>query len=243
MNKKIRWYNTILMKVIFVVIISCTVVLGCLSTYNTITEQNKIENELKKLSQVTTKRLSQHLIGPMWDLDKELVEAIIKAEMLEEKIYAISIWDTETNELFSASERDFNKNVKKSNGAISGDFIQASSVVNNGSQDIGKVLVFVSKNELADKLKQATINGLLTLLALIIVMAVIISIVMNHLIITPIKTLANHADDISHGDLMQDITAKSGDEIGQLAEAFQRMQFSMRVAFKRLKAKSKATNT
>jgi HAMP domain-containing protein len=45
----------------------------------------------------------------------------------------------------------------------------------------------------------------------------------------------------SHGNLKQNIVPESKDEIGQLAEAFHRMQTSLRVAFKRIYAKAKST--
>jgi len=90
------------------------------------------------------------------------------------------------------------------------------------------------------QLRTSTIANLITLLAVISVMAIVISIVLNQVIIGPITRLARHADDISHGDLKQNIVAESNDEIGQLAEAFHRMQNSLRVAFKRLYAKAKA---
>jgi two-component system, sensor histidine kinase and response regulator len=239
-NNSILWYNTIRMKVVSVVIISCVVILGALSTYNMVSQQSSLENDLNKLSQVTTQRLSQHLIGPMWDLNKELVTEVLKAEMLEEKIQAITVWDKETNELFTASERGPDGKPRSSNGSINGDLIKASSLINNGTDDIGEVTVFVSKKELNDQLQASLINGFVTLILLILLMAVSITLVINHLILTPIKRLAKHADDISHGDLKQDIKPESNDEIGQLAEAFQRMQFSMRAAFKRLQAQAQA---
>ena len=237
-NNSILWYKTIRMKVMLVVIISCIVILGGLSTYNIINQQSNLADDLNKLSRVTAQRLSQHLIGPMWDLNKELVRDVLEAEMLEDKIQAITVWDKETNELFAASERGANGKPQRSNGAINGDLIKASSLINNGSQDIGEVTIFVSKKDLNDQLRQSLLNGLITLILLILAMAISITLVINHLILTPIKRLAKHADDISHGDLKQDIKPESNDEIGQLAEAFQRMQFSMRAAFKRLQAQA-----
>lgn len=237
-NNKYKWFNTIRMKVILVVIASCTIVLGSLSIYTTISEQAALSNDLNTLAKVTTQRLSKHLIGPMWDLDKDLVEDIIEAEMLEDKIQAIIIWDVETSELFAARERAPDGSLVSSTGAITGDLIKASGIVNNGSQDIGEVTVFLSKKGLRENLQQSTIHGVVTLLVLILIMLFIITAVMNHLMIGPIKRLAKHADDISHGDLKQDIIAESNDEIGQLAVAFQRMQISLRVAFKRLHAKA-----
>ena len=127
-----------------------------------------------------------------------------------------------------------------SNGAIAGDLIKASDEISNGEKSIGEVSVFVSKQQLNQQLAASTFSNLTTLTALIIVMAIVMTIVMNQVIIGPITRLAKHADDISHGDLKQHIVPESHDEIGLLAEAFHRMQTSMRVVFKRLYAKTKS---
>ena len=73
-TKEIRWYSTIRMKLVVVIIISCTLVLGGLSAYNTFNDQRQLAADLEKLAQVTSQRLSKHLIGPMWDLDRDLVD-------------------------------------------------------------------------------------------------------------------------------------------------------------------------
>ena len=237
----IRWYSTIRMKIVLVVIISCTLVLGGLSAFNMRTEQAALSADLNQLARVTTQRLSQHLIGPMWDLDRDLVDAALEAEMLEENIHAIVVWDEDKATIFSARERGANGLPAPSTGAITGDLIKAQVGVNNGEKDIGEVAVFVSKDELKQQLQTSTIANLITLGAMIVVMVIVISIVMNQVIIGPITRLAKHADDISHGDLKQNIVAESNDEIGQLAEAFHRMQNSLRVAFKRLYAKAQSS--
>lgn len=239
-NGNISWYSTIRMKVVLAVIISCTLVLGGLSAWNTLNDQMRLNAELEKLAGVTTQRLSRHLIGPMWDLDKELVDSTLEAEMLEDNIEAIVVWDEDKSTIFSARERGPNGLPRPSNGAVTGDLIKAQVAVNNGEKDIGQIAVFVSKNQLNQQLQASTIANLITLVAMITVMAIVISIVMNQVILGPIMRLAKHADDISHGDLKQNIVPESNDEIGQLAEAFHRMQNSLRVAFKRLYAKAKA---
>ncbi len=237
----IRWYSTIRMKIIMVVIISCTIVLGGLSVVNILNEQESLSNNLSKLAKVTSQRLSKHLIGPMWDLDSDQVDAAIEAEMLEDNIQAIVIWDSESKDVFSARERDPSGRLVKSQGAISGDLIKSTGKVNNGDKDIGEIAVFVSKHNLQEKLTQSMISNIITLVILIVVMAIIMTIVMSQIIIGPITRLAKHADNISHGDLKQNIEAESNDEIGQLAEAFHRMQISLRVAFKRIYNKAKTS--
>ena len=236
----IRWFSTIRMKVVIVVIISCTLVLGGLSAFNTINEQKRLSADLQKLAQVTSQRLSKHLIGPMWDLDRDLVDSTLEAEMLEDNIHAIVVWDEGASSVFSARERGPGGSLVASSGAIAGDLLESKNDINNGTKSIGEVAVFVSKQELNQQLRESTIANVITLVALIFVMAIVMTIVMNQIIIGPITRLAKHADDISHGDLKQNIVPESNDEIGQLAEAFHRMQTSLRVAFKRIYAKARS---
>lgn len=236
----IRWYSTIRIKVVSVVIISCTLVLGSLSAYNIVNEQKQLASELQTLARVTSQRLSKHLIGPMWDLDKDLVDSTLEAEMLEDNVQAIVVWDEGAKTVFSARERAANGLLVASKGAVTGDLIKAVNEVNNGAKPIGEVAVFVSRRQLNHQLTTSTIANVITLLALVTVMSIVMMIVMNQIIIGPITRLAKHAEDISHGDLKQKILPESHDEIGQLAEAFHRMQISLRVAFKRIYAKTKS---
>ena len=236
----IRWYSTIRMKIVTVVILCCTIVLGGLSAYNTVKAQEVLTSDLKRLATVTAQRLSKHLIGPMWDLDNDLVDSTLEAEMLEQKIQAIVVWDGDTKAVFSARERGLSGSLQVSSGAITGDLIRSSSVVNNGEKFIGEVAVFVSKKQLMRQLRQTAESSIITLIILIVAMVIVMTIFMNQVIIGTITRLARHADDISHGDLKQYIKAESNDEIGQLAEAFHRMQTSLRVAFKRIYSKRKA---
>lgn len=235
----IRWYSTIRIKVVSVVIVSCTLVLGSLSAYKIINEQKQLNADLQKLAGVTSQRLAKHLIGPMWDLDKDLVDSTLDAEMLEEKVQAIVVWDEGASSVFAARERNAEGKLVESKGAIVGDLIKAANDVNNGSKSIGEVAVFVSRKQLKQQLAASTIANLTTLLALVTVMAIVMILVMNQIIIGPITRLAKHAEEISHGNLKQKILPESRDEIGQLAEAFHRMQTSLRVAFKRIYAKAR----
>jgi HAMP domain-containing protein len=56
---------------------------------------------------------------------------------------------------------------------------------------------------------------------------------------TKIRTLTDMADRISIGELDADLTVKSNDEIGALAEAINRMQDSIRISIERLRRRGR----
>lgn len=58
---------------------------------------------------------------------------------------------------------------------------------------------------------------------------IFLSILTERKISRPILHLAKVADDISHGDVSKPVVKESRDEIGELAEAFERMRVSLKV--------------
>jgi methyl-accepting chemotaxis protein len=67
------------------------------------------------------------------------------------------------------------------------------------------------------------------------IVVVIIALLASRAIVKPIRTLTDAANRISVGELGVEIKAKSGDEIGDLAEAITRMQDSIRLSIERLR--------
>ena len=236
---KIRWYSSIRMKIVSAAILCCFAVVGGLSAYNLVNEQKQLIADLEKMAKITAQRLAKHLAGPMWDLDNDLADFTLEAEMLENYIQAIVVWDSDTKSVFSARERSPDGRLQVSFGAIVGDLIKASSEVYHGEKLIGEVVVFASKNQMKRRVFLTIKSGVITLLTLLITLTIIMTIVVNRVIIGPIKRLDKYATDISHGDLKQDIEVESNDEIGQLTNALNRMRTNLRAAFKRFNMKRK----
>lgn len=234
----IRWHNKVCIKIVTLVILCCAIVLGGLGAYNISNAQKELTGQLEKLARVTSQRLARHLTGPMWDLDNDLVDSTLEAEMLEGRIQAIVVWDNDTKAVFSARERGPAGSFHVSSGAIVGDLIKSSSDVNNGEKLIGEVAVFVSKKELQQLLGRTVKSSMVTLFALTITILIVMTIVTNQIIVGPIKRLVKQAGAIGRGDLKQDIVAESRDEIGQMADEFRNMQANLRTAFKRIYAKT-----
>ncbi len=90
------------------------------------------------------------------------------------------------------------------------------------------------QNATTESQNYANFSNLLDVSALIIISisSVAIAIIIGRRITNPLKRLTNIAGKVSMGELDQEINIKTGDEINDLAEAFQRMinAFKMTVA-------------
>jgi methyl-accepting chemotaxis protein len=231
---KVSWYSTIRIKLITVIILTTTLVLGVTGYFAyKYTESSKIA-ELNDLANVTADRLSVHLVIPMWDLDVVQVNELLEAEMREQKVSGVIVRDEDDTSLFAAKERDSSGAVIDSVGAITGDLISQTRNIVNDEKKIGTVSVFITRTFLERELSQFAQGVLIVIIGLNFIMLIIMALALGQLLISPLKQLASVAEKISRGDLNQTIDIHSNDEIGSLANAFGKMQTSLRIVIRRM---------
>ncbi|MAQ17421.1 MAG: hypothetical protein CMN30_21830 [Sandaracinus sp.] len=85
----------------------------------------------------------------------------------------------------------------------------------------------VDYDEATDPVEQITQELWLALLMIIIV-AALVAVVAANAIVRPIRQLRSAADRVSRGDLDVEVDVRSRDEVGQLAESFERMVAAIR---------------
>ena len=86
--------------------------------------------------------------------------------------------------------------------------------------------------------RSGAIVGVLTLIFGVVL--AIVNRLVRQAIIVPVSEIALAADAVSHGNLKKTLSIDRDDEIGQLAESFERMRRSLVLVVKRLKASKKA---
>ena len=239
MSNRIHWYQTIRIKLIAVIILTTSLVLGVTGYFAYKYIENSEQAELVQLAEVSATRLSQHLVIPMWTLDREQVGELLAAEMQEQRVAAIIVRDEDNSTLFAAKEKDNNGEVVESVGSVSGDYINVDREVLNGEDRIGVVSIFVTPQLMKQDLKNFGQGVVATVVGLNVVIFIIMMMVLGKVLINPLMKLAMGAEKISRGDLNQTFDVSSRDEIGYLATTFNKMQSSLRVAIRRLTKSAK----
>ena len=233
-SSRIPWHRTIRTKLIAVIILTTSAVLGIAGYFSYKYIEQQEQSELSELAEVSATRLSQHLVIPMWNLDREQVGELLAAEMQESRVAAIVIRDEDNSTLFAAKERDSNGEVVESVGSVAGDLVTVDKKVLNGEEEIGVVSMYVTPQFMKSDLKKFGQGIIATVVILNLVIFVIMMLVLGRLLINPLMELASGAEKISRGDLNQTFDVSARDEIGYLATTFNKMQSSLRVAIRRL---------
>lgn len=242
--RPVHWMNSILFKIIMIVLVTVLLVVAGTGFMAYRYTENARLDELQSLAGVTANRLSQHLNGPMWAVDYEKVGDMLVAEMKEKRIDGLTVRDEDASSIFAAKRRFGEDGIEDSNGNLRGDFVVAAEDVVRDGKVIGNVEVLLTKKYLAEEMRgfATWLAGSAALLALILTVAIGTTLMFN--VVRPIKNLTRSAEHISNGDLKQKIDLDRRDEIGYLASTLDRMQQSLRVAIHRIRnanAKKKAS--
>lgn len=111
----------------------------------------------------------------------------------------------------------------------------------DASRDLASLLE-INENE-AKKLMEENqrtyekvLNILIFIIVVVILFSIVISVILTRLIVKPIKAINKEIADIAdgEGDLTKEITIKTNDELGELAQSFNRMVKSLRILIQRV---------
>jgi len=222
--------NSIQKKIGYSLVASITCILALFGLYRYTAIKSEATREIHDLATITIERLAEHLVIPMWDIDKEQVEKTILAYMMDKRIYAIIVKDEEDN-LFLGRKRDSNWQIIDTQDVNAENLLTRSTEIFSrgeefgrmASEKLGTVDVYITEKFVTTDLQSEVLKTAITILIMDIAAFALIWFVTLS-ITRPVGTIVKIADDIANGDFSQDIDIRQPDEIGHLAEAFRNMK-------------------
>ncbi|MBF0529819.1 MAG: methyl-accepting chemotaxis protein [Deltaproteobacteria bacterium] len=199
------------MKINFVVLLVTTFALAGVGIYEYHTTASYLASELGEFTDNLANRLSISLREPLWNVDENLVEVLVKAEMKDRKINGVIIYAPR-------KKADEKENVVKSFFKREGGKIEASQastktagmssarrlmekVDDSGKKDIvGEIEVVVSRQELEENLSRLLKATVYRALALDIIIVVVLTLFLRSLLIKPFHIITDGLTRFSKGD-------------------------------------------
>ncbi|MFH2093642.1 MAG: HAMP domain-containing protein [Pseudomonadota bacterium] len=233
--KKVPFKERLQVKVNGVLIPLIIVIMAVFTMVNYFSIQKKMETDLNNASQIVTTRLSKYLTEAFWSLDNEILSESLKSEMLDKQIFAINILDRDGEKVYMGFKRDANWDLIENKASIQGDTIKDTKAITKDKDKIGFIEVYFTPKFLKEEFKKSMFNIGFTAIILIFAVSLTANLVVKQIVVTPIAKITELANKISIGNLDTRIPKESKDEIGVLAEAFDRMRISMTFAIKQLR--------
>lgn len=237
-STKTPWYRSLQVKILIALLVVTTLILAAFAAFNVNQEQARLEAELDRLAKTTTERLSQQLISPLWNLDRDQVIESMRAAMLERRIYAVTVREEDRQTVYASLERDGDWQVTESDDAPEGEFVRSSTtLLHEGEEMVGVLEVYVTRRFLEEQARNLLVSELQRAGALYLAFIIVMAILLQRIVVGPISRLTEASEQIAAGHLRTKINVESRDEIGSLGNAINKLQTSLRIAMDRMKEK------
>ncbi len=203
-------------KIIFSIL---CVVISALSIYevnNYRNIQKQLYADLNDAADRQIKRLADGLVFPLWEIDEEWQKKIITIEMLLPQTFAITITD-EDSSVIRGKMRNASWQMIDVDRNIEGHFIERQNDIFHNDEKIGSVHVYITPEFVEKQLHDEVLNHLFSLVYLSLAIISSLGIILNSLVITPLRKILVSIDAITHGDYSGNLEVTQSDEIGVLA--------------------------
>ncbi|MET0102551.1 MAG: GAF domain-containing protein [Sedimenticola sp.] len=197
-------------------------VLGVFEWYQYTSTERLAVKELNELADRTLARLAQNLELPLWEVDESWVEKVVNTEMEDDHVHAIVVQGE--GDISIAKSRDDRWNPVDAVLDSSDDLVERRTAVHRDGDRIGNVSLYISRRFMHEDLREEAVHALTETLFLSIALILFLSLMLQRIVILPLSSMLEMAKTIARGEYAHDVELKQQDEIGLLANEFNRMK-------------------
>lgn len=184
----------------------------------------KMHREIEDFARRLAVRTARQLQTPAWNLDAASMAAVIEAEMDDQRVYAVALFERDGATLLGGMQRDEDWRPVPWSGTTGGDFIIEREVLAHQGEEIGSVLVMVSPRGISDALSDMVRENAVRVTIIGMTLVVLIILILRRTVVVPVAGLALIARKVAEERNYSLRAARHGrDEIGRLVDAFNAM--------------------
>ncbi len=208
--------------------LATTVMLLVFMATDYIAASRKMHRDVQEFARRQAVRVARQLQVPAWNLDAVSISAVIAAEMEDQRVYAVALFERDGITLLGGMQRDGDwRPVPWSgaiNGASGGDFITEREVLAHHGEEIGSVVVMVSPRGISEALSAMVRENAVRVTVVGLTLVVLIILILRRTVVVPVAGLALVARKVAEERNYALRAARHGrDEIGRLVDAFNSM--------------------
>ncbi|MBN2211370.1 MAG: PAS domain S-box protein [Sedimentisphaerales bacterium] len=215
---------------VYLLIVSLILVLGgLLGWYSLHHERRALSTELDERAGVILDSLVLNAEYPILIGDEELLAKVVGGAMDQKDVIACEVHDAEDKVLFAEVKKTtndsftINADVKTLRAAQASAEDMLLGTTEQVEELVGCIHLTISRENLKAKLADIRLTLIVVVVAVIVATGLASSLLLKLVLGRPIAALMKGAQRIAQGDLNYQVAVRTNDEIGKLAEAFNRM--------------------
>ena len=92
--------KSVQIRLTILILLTTTLIIAAYSTYDYLMRRNKLTSSMDQLAQNTSIRLGKGLVDPLWNINKNLIDEVLKSEMTEKNLFALVIHEGDSKRCF-----------------------------------------------------------------------------------------------------------------------------------------------
>lgn len=190
-------------------------------------EEDLAYQDLEKKGEIIADRLADNLKRPLWDFYHEQVNMILKREIIETGVLAISIEKTDGT-LYKGFVKDSKGNIKEysivlNNLVESEEYLTIKKEIIFQDLNVGTLILKMTDRNLRKRINQQFFITFLIFISTISIALIVLILFVQKLILNPLLDIAGSLKKFSDKDLDIRLDSKYQNEFGVLSENFNNM--------------------
>ncbi|MBG3877960.1 HAMP domain-containing protein, partial [Desulfovibrio oxamicus] len=185
---------------------------------------DKLRRDIEDFARRQAVRVARQLQVPAWNLDAGSISAVIAAEMEDQRVYAVALFERDGTTLLGGMQRDGDWRPVPWSDAADGDFVTEREVMAHQGEELGSVVVMISPRGIDDALSAMVRENAVRVTLVGFVLVVLIILILRRTVVVPVAGLAQVARKVAEERNYALRAVQHGhDEIGRLVDAFNTM--------------------
>lgn len=205
------------------------VVISVLSFYEVngyLMTKERLYTELNQNADRQIKRLSEGLVLPLWEMDETWQLKVISIEMMKHEVYAVTV--TDDKRITRGKIRDEHWQIIDIDTVVPNEnFVTRHTDIFHNEEKIGTASLFLSTHFVERQLHNEVLNRTLSLITLSMSIVFSLVIILNSIVITPLRQILQVLTAIKHGDYDSEFSLIQHDEMGLLAKGVVEMKHAI----------------
>jgi len=204
-------------KTIFLVILITTIVLIAFGLFDYIQIQTEMTSDLEESAKIIANRLSKTLVDPLWDMEMDKIDNIMKAEMAEKRIYAIIVKENNSDVVSQGRVRNEKWEITKTDKVVEGDqYIRSVQKLVKEEDVLGTVEVVNTPKFMQKALLKASVLVLIKMILQNLLLVIALFIIIRKIIIQPLLIVIRGLNDSSEKvDRATDTVSRSSNQLSE----------------------------
>jgi len=174
-----------------IIIVITSLILSGYTAFDYVIAKKKKMGELKYNIEVTSVRLGKGLVNPLWNIDSNAIDDLIKSEMTEKAIFAVLVREGNGDAVLKGVQRDSKWNPVTSEGKIEGNFITQKTDIMKDKEKLGTVEVFATSKFVSEDLKSTLMNSCIAFVILNLVLLFVLTVSIRRIVIKPVNQIVS----------------------------------------------------